>query len=94
MPCARESGRGHNEKRDVVTLRMSVLGESAHRITPVTKRALPGIPFKGIRAMRNRIAHDYRAVYCKIVWAVAQEEIASLITALESYFKKRPFPSQ
>jgi uncharacterized protein with HEPN domain len=84
----------NNEKRDAVALRMSVLGESAHRIDPVTERALPGIPFKGIRAMRNRIAHDYGAVDFKILWAVAQEEIEPLIAALEAYFKKRPFPSQ
>ena len=84
----------NNEKRDAVALRMSVLGESAHRIDPVTERALPGIPFKGIRAMRNRIAHDYGAVDFRIVWAVTQEEIEPLITALEAYFKRRPFPLQ
>ena len=40
--------------------------------------------------MRNRIAHDYGAVDFKIVWAVTQQEIEPLITALESYFKQRP----
>jgi len=84
----------NNEKRDAVALRMSVLGESAHRIDQTTESALPGLPFKGIRAMRNRIAHDYGAVDFKIVWAVTQEEIEPLIAALEAYFKKRPVPSQ
>ena len=36
----------HNsEKRDAVALRISVLGESAHKIDKVTEGALPGIPF-------------------------------------------------
>ena len=80
----------NSEKRDAVALRISVLGESAYRIDKATEAVLPGIPFKGIRGMRNRIAHDYGAVDFKIVWAVTQEEIAPLITALESYFHHRP----
>jgi uncharacterized protein with HEPN domain len=79
----------HNsEKRDAVALRISVLGESAHRIDKATEAALPGIPFKSIRGMRNRIARDYGAVDFKIVWAVTQQEIEPLIAALEAYFKK------
>jgi uncharacterized protein with HEPN domain len=81
----------HNsEKRDAVALRISVLGESAHKIDKATEAALPDIPFKNIRGMRNRIAHDYGAVDFKIVWAVTQKEIEPLITALKTYFLKRP----
>lgn len=79
-----------NEKRDAVALRLSVLGESAHKIDRSTEAALPGIPFKSIRGLRNRIAHDYGAVDFKIVWAVTQQEVGPLITALEDYFKDRP----
>lgn len=80
----------HNsEKRDAVALRISVVGESAHRIDRATETAVPGVPFKSIRGMRNRIAHDYGAVDFKIVWAVTQTEIEPLITALETYFQAR-----
>jgi uncharacterized protein with HEPN domain len=80
----------HNsEKRDAVALRISVLGESAQRIGKATESTVPGVPFKGIRGMRNRIAHDYGAVDFKIVWAVTQQEIEPLIAALETYFKSR-----
>lgn len=79
----------NREKRDAVALRISVLGESAHKIDRTSEIALPGVPFKSIRGMRNRIAHDYGAVDLQIVWAVTQEEIAPLIMALEAYFKGR-----
>jgi len=83
----------HNsEKRDAVALRISVLGESAGKIDRATEVALPAIPFKSLRGMRNRIAHDYGAVDFKIVWAVTQDEIDPLIAALEEYFKGRPTP--
>ncbi len=80
----------NSEKRDAVALRISVLGESASKVNKATEAALPGIPFKSIRGMRNRIAHDYGAVDFKIVWAVTQEEIEPLIAALEAYFRERP----
>jgi uncharacterized protein with HEPN domain len=79
----------NSEKRDAVALRLAVLGESAHKIDKPTEAALPNIPYKSMRGMRNRIAHDYGAVDFKIVWAVTQREIAPLIAALEAYFKKR-----
>lgn len=80
----------HNsEKRDAVALRISVLGESAHKIDRTTEAALPSVPFKRIRGMRNRIAHDYGAVDLKIVWAVTRQEIAPLVLALETYFQAR-----
>lgn len=80
----------HNgEKRDAVALRLSVLGEAAGRITKPTEAALPGIPFKSLRGLRNRIAHDYGAVDFRIVWAVTQEEIEPLIGVLEDHFKEQ-----
>ncbi len=78
-----------SEKRDAVALRLAVLGESAHKIVKATELALPKIPFKAIRGLRNRIAHDYGAVDFKIVWMVTQKEIKHLIRELKSYFRPR-----
>jgi uncharacterized protein with HEPN domain len=82
----------NNEKRDAVALRISVLGESAHRIDKAVESALPGVPFKNIRGVRNRAAHDCGAVDFRIVWLVTQQEIEPLLAALEAYFKGRETP--
>jgi uncharacterized protein with HEPN domain len=82
-----------SEKRDAVALRLSVLGESAGKISQPTEAALPQIPFQAIRGLRNRIAHDYGAVDFRIVWTITQQEIKPLIAALESHLgpaAKRP----
>ena len=79
----------HNEKRDAVALRLSVLGEAASHVSPATQKTLPSVPFKQIRGLRNRIAHDYGAIDFKIVWEVTQKEIKPLTTALETYLKKK-----
>jgi uncharacterized protein with HEPN domain len=78
-----------NEKRDAVAWRLSVIGEAAAHVSSLTQKALPAIPFGQIRGLRNRIAHDYGAIDFKIVWRVTQKEIGPLITALETYFKKK-----
>jgi uncharacterized protein with HEPN domain len=40
----------------------SIAAFLAHKIDKVIEAALPGLPFKSIRGLRNRIAHDYGAV--------------------------------
>jgi uncharacterized protein with HEPN domain len=78
----------NSEKRDAVALRLSVLGESAHRIDLATEALLPSIPFKAIRGLRNRIAHDYGAVDFRIVWAVTQKEMMPLIRQLKTHLSR------
>jgi uncharacterized protein with HEPN domain len=70
-----EAFRENGEKRDAVALRLSVLGESARLIDGGTAAALPAVPFKNIRGLRNRIAHDYGAVDFRIVWEITQADI-------------------
>jgi uncharacterized protein with HEPN domain len=84
----------HNEKRDAVALRLSVIGEAASRVSAATQKALPSIPFKQIRGLRNRIAHDYGAIDFKIVWEVTQKEIGPLVVALEVYLGKKSRPGK
>ena len=74
------------EKRDAVSMRLSVIGEAARHITKETEARLPAIPFKDIRGMRNRITHDYGRVNFRIVWEVTQENIGPLVAALEEHF--------
>ncbi|MDR1497030.1 MAG: DUF86 domain-containing protein [Puniceicoccales bacterium] len=76
----------NSEKRDAVSLRLSVIGESAHRISRETEISLVNIPFREIRGLRNRIAHDYGAIDFRIVWAVTQNDLRPLVTELEAYF--------
>ena len=79
-----------SEKRDAVAMRLAVIGEAARHVSPETAAKLKGIPFKDIRGMRNRIAHDYGRVDYTVVWTVTQEDIEPLVTALEKHFAANP----
>ena len=77
----------NSEKRDAVTLRLAVIGESARHVSAATGKTLPNVPFRALRGMRHRIAHDYGAVDFKIVWAVTQSDIEPLIGALRAHLR-------
>lgn len=76
--------------RDAVGMRLIVLGEAARHIDDATAAKLPAIPFSDIRAMRNRIAHDYDKVNFRIVWDISQNDLLPLIAALEKHLAQHP----
>lgn len=78
-----------SEKRDAVAMRLAVIGESARHATAETAAELTDIPFKDLRGMRNRIAHDYGRVDYTVVWAVTQEDIGPLVAALEKHLAQQ-----
>jgi uncharacterized protein with HEPN domain len=85
--------QSNREKRDAVALRLSVIGEAARHISRTTEAALPSIPFREIRGMRNRITHDYGQVDCRIMWEVTQRDLKPLVATLESHFaRSKPEP--
>jgi uncharacterized protein with HEPN domain len=81
-----------SEKRDAVAMRLSVIGEAAGKVDDATVAIISAVPFPKISAIRNRIVHDYGKIDFRIVWKITQEDIPSLITALESYFTDNPPP--
>lgn len=75
--------------RDAVAMRITAIGEAARQINPSTERALLMVPFKEIRGMRNRIAHDYGGIDFREVWKVVEQNIAPLIAGLDGYVAER-----
>ena len=81
-----ESFVANMEKQDAVLRRIEIVGEAASRVSPETQALFPKIPFRGMRGMRNIIAHDYGEVDLDQVWKTATRDIPVLIDALEQYF--------
>jgi uncharacterized protein with HEPN domain len=51
----------------------------------VARRArAPGIPWKSIAGMRDKLIHHYFSVNLDIVWNVVQNDLPALIKATES----------
>ena len=74
------------EKQDAVLRRFEIVGEAASRVSPETQALFPNLPFRGMRGMRNIIAHDYGEVDLDQVWTTVTTDLPGLISSLDGYF--------
>lgn len=47
------------QKHDAIIRRIEIIGEAAVHLTEETRQAIPELPFRKMRGMRNIVAHDY-----------------------------------
>ena len=79
----------NTEKQDAVIRRIEIIGEAAAHLTEETRQAIPELPFRKMRGMRNVVAHDYAGVDLKVVWAVATVHVPEVCAVLEKFFSDR-----
>src|SRR5262245_33467770 len=61
------------EKQDLVTRRLEIIGEAVKKLPDEFKQEYPRIPWRDIGDMRNVLIHVYFDVDYKIVWRTATE---------------------
>jgi uncharacterized protein with HEPN domain len=81
--------RADTQKQDAVIRRMEIIGEAAARLSEATRRAVPELPFRKMRGMRNIVAHNYANVDLNIVWQVATIHVAEIRAVLEKFFAEQ-----
>jgi uncharacterized protein with HEPN domain len=50
--------RTDTQKQDAVVRRMEIIGEATAHLNEETRRAVPELPFRKMRGMRNIVAHE------------------------------------
>ena len=78
--------RADMEKQDAVVRRIEIIGEATAHLSEATRHAVPDLPFRKMRGMRNIVAHDYANVDLNIVWQVATVHVPEVCAALEKFF--------
>ena len=67
---------------------IEILGEAAKQLPDQFRESRPGIPWREIAGMRDRLIHAYFAVDYEIVWDVVENKIpklqVQLLQALEA----------
>lgn len=81
-----EAFQENTEKQDAIVRRLEIIGEAAVHLSDDTRQAMPELPFRKMRGMRNIVAHDYANVDLRIVWEVATVHVAELRDVLERFF--------
>lgn len=74
------------EKQDAVLRRLEIIGEAASRLSSESQSLFPNLPFRGMRGMRNIIAHDYGEVDLDLVWKTATVDLVALVQTLDRHF--------
>lgn len=82
--------RANTEKQDAVIRRLEIIGEATAHLSEATRQAIPELPFRKMRGMRNIVAHDYANVDLKIVWDVATVHVPEVCAVLEKFFASPP----
>ena len=72
---------------DTTLRKLEVIGQAVKNLSEQTKSLQPGIPWKQIAGMRDKVIHDYFGVNLEIVWAVVQKELPMLQTAVAALLK-------
>ncbi|MGD0223472.1 MAG: DUF86 domain-containing protein [Terriglobia bacterium] len=76
----------NSEKQDAVIRRIEIIGEATAHLTETTRQAIPELPFRKMRGMRNIVAHDYANVDLRIVWEVGVVHMPGILIVLEKFF--------
>lgn len=64
--------------QSAVLHKLTVIGESASRISPELRQRNPEVEWRAIIGFRNILVHEYFAVDHAIVWETATREVAVL----------------
>lgn len=67
-----------------VVRELEIIGEAANSIPESFRKKYPGIPWKQMIAMRNRLIHAYFDVDHDIVWITTKDDLPTLVTQLET----------
>lgn len=87
MAFARGKSRSDLENDRMLVLALvkdvEIIGEAAYQISPQVREGLADIPWEDIIGMRHRLVHAYFDINLDILWKPVQQDLPSLVEALE-----------
>ncbi|WP_342083747.1 HepT-like ribonuclease domain-containing protein [Dyadobacter sp. OTU695] len=58
------------------------IGEQANRLSETLRDKYPNVPFRQIRSLRNRVAHDYTGIDYEMVFDIVKTDLPALKPSL------------
>jgi uncharacterized protein with HEPN domain len=64
--------------QDAVMHQIEIIGEASNNVSDEFQERHPELPWMLMRAIRNKIVHDYREVNLDIIWDTAKNDLPPL----------------
>ncbi|MEN5060735.1 DUF86 domain-containing protein [Luteimonas sp. TWI1416] len=83
----REEFLNDSRTQQAVAMNLLIIGEIVAKMIeryPERIARYPGIPWAGMKGMRNRIAHGYFEIDMGVVWETVQRALPDLVSYLET----------
>jgi uncharacterized protein with HEPN domain len=79
---------GDKKTINAVIRSLEIMGEASKKIPEGLRARHPGIPWKRLAGMRDKLIHEYHGIDLEIVWEVIKREIPPLKPKIEKVFKE------
>ncbi|MDD5144303.1 DUF86 domain-containing protein [Methanoregula sp.] len=78
-----EEFRNNREKQYAVIHALEIIGEAAKQVPASVKKEYPGIPWRDIAGMRDRLIHGYFSVNVERLWNTVKDDLPVLEKKLD-----------
>ncbi len=68
----------HLMMQDAVMHQIEIIGEASNQISDTFRDNHPDLPWMEMRAIRNKIVHDYHGIELEIIWDTANNNLPPL----------------
>ena len=68
--------------QDAVVRNLEIVGEAAKRVSADLRGRAPGVPWREMAGMRDKLVHDYFGVDLDLVWDVVAAELPAARTRI------------
>jgi uncharacterized protein with HEPN domain len=63
---------------------LEIVGEAARQIPADVRAAYPGVPWKAMTGIRDKLIHQYFGVDLEVIWRTVQDDLPPLLAPLAS----------
>ena len=79
----------NQQLQDAVIRRIEIIGEAVKNLPAEMRDAAPGVPWRRIAGMRDKVVHDYMGVDIELVWTVVHRDLPELAVAVRGLLERQ-----